>query len=122
MKTNFQMVQEFHQTFECLRNDTPVILELADWNLRVKLMEEELAEVRKAYANQDRINIAKELADLLYVVYGTADSCGIDIDKVFEEVHKSNMSKLDKDGKVLRREDGKVLKSELYREPDLTWL
>ncbi len=65
--------------------------------------------------------IAKELADLLYVVYGTADAFGIDIDRVFEEVHRSNMSKL-VDGKPLKREDGKVLKGPNYTPPNLDFI
>ena len=64
-------------------------------------------------------NIAKELSDLLYVVYGCADVLGIPMDECFAEVHRSNMSKLDKDGKPVLREDGKILKSELYTPANL---
>ncbi|SKC71773.1 Predicted phosphohydrolase, Cof family, HAD superfamily [Krasilnikoviella flava] len=62
---------------------------------------------------------AKELADVLYVTYGAADALGIDLPAVFVEVHRSNMSKVDADGRVLRRADGKVLKGRGYRPPDL---
>lgn len=63
--------------------------------------------------------VAKELADVLYVTYGAADALGIDLPEVFVEVHRSNMSKVDADGRVLRRADGKVLKGPGYRPPDL---
>ncbi|GAA1615575.1 hypothetical protein GCM10009733_009850 [Nonomuraea maheshkhaliensis] len=63
--------------------------------------------------------VAKELADVLYVTYGAADALGIDLPAVFVEVHRSNMSKLDADGRVLRRADGKVLKGSEYRPPVL---
>ncbi|WP_443063182.1 MazG nucleotide pyrophosphohydrolase domain-containing protein [Streptomyces sp. NBC_00483] len=63
--------------------------------------------------------LAKELADVLYVTYGAADALGIDLPAVFAEVHRSNMSKLDADGRVLRRDDGKVLKGPGYRPPVL---
>ncbi|PRX63621.1 putative HAD superfamily Cof-like phosphohydrolase [Nonomuraea fuscirosea] len=66
--------------------------------------------------------VAKELADVLYVTYGAADALGIDLPAVFVEVHRSNMSKLDADGRVLRRADGKVLKGAGYRPPDLDGL
>lgn len=66
--------------------------------------------------------VAKELADVLYVTYGAADALGIDLPAVFVEVHRSNMSKVDADGRVLRRADGKVLKGPAYRPPDLDGL
>ncbi|MFD5318575.1 hypothetical protein [Streptomyces sp. NPDC127098] len=66
--------------------------------------------------------VAKELADVLYVTYGAADALGIDLPAVFVEVHRSNMSKLDADGRVLRRADGKVLKGPSYRPPVLDGL
>jgi predicted HAD superfamily Cof-like phosphohydrolase len=94
--------------------------------LRYDLMAEELAEVDQAMADvlhvEDLPDLAKELADLLYVVYGTAVTFGIDIDKVFAEVHSSNMSKLGVDGKPIYREDGKVLKGPNYAPPNLEWV
>jgi predicted HAD superfamily Cof-like phosphohydrolase len=79
-------------------------------------MREELEEVEEAMHEGDIKNIAKELSDLLYVVFGTAEVYGLGdkMDEVFAEVHRSNMSKLDKNGKAIKREDGKVLKSDLY--------
>lgn len=121
-KTNFEMVREFHEVYDCTRNSTPTILDHDTVQLREKLMSEELRETVEAMYDQDLKSVAKELADILYVVYGTAVSYGIDIDKVFKEVHSSNMSKLGPNGEVLRREDGKVLKGPNYREPDLSWV
>lgn len=118
--TNFQMVKEFHQTFGVTDSKIPVLLDQETMDLRKKLIDEEVKETYEAmYEKKDIAEIAKELADILYVVYGTAASYGIDIDKVFAEVHRSNMSKLTKDGKVLRREDGKVLKSDQYTPADV---
>ena len=102
-------------------------------NLRWKLIDEEYHETfKELYTYNDWANLevqkdiskqklAKELADLLYVVYGTADCFGIDIDRVFAEVHRSNMSKL-VDGKPLKREDGKVLKGPNYTPPNLEFV
>jgi predicted HAD superfamily Cof-like phosphohydrolase len=121
--TNFEMVKEFHRVFGLTLNDSPTTISWDDAELRYKLMEEEFSEVvAEVFEDEDDISsipshlskVAKELADLLYVTYGTAATYGIDIDKVFTEVHRSNMSKLTADGKVLRREDGKVLKSDQY--------
>ena len=87
--------------------------------LRVALLEEEVGEFVTASEKGDLIGIADALADIVYVVYGTALTYGIDLDSVLREVHRSNMSKLAADGKPLIREDGKVLKSEQYFPPDI---
>lgn len=121
-KTNFELVQEWHDAFECVRNPKPVLFTLEEANLRLNLIQEEFDEVKKALIKQDLPNLAKELADLLYVVYGMADTMGIPIDLVYQHVHASNMSKLDEDGKPIRREDGKILKGPYYKEPDLSWI
>jgi len=88
-------------------------------HLRVDLIEEELNELKEAIANEDLIEVADALADLLYVVYGAGGAFGINLDACFQEVHSSNMSKLGKDGKPIYREDGKVMKGPNFREPDL---
>lgn len=94
--------------------------------LHYDLMAEELAEIDMAMADtldtKDLPPLAKELADLLYVVYDAAAAFGLDIDKVFAEVHSSNMSKLGSDGKPIYREDGKVLKGPNYTPPNLEWV
>jgi predicted HAD superfamily Cof-like phosphohydrolase len=87
--------------------------------LRVTLLQEEVAELVTASEKGDLVAIADALADITYVVYGTALTYGIDLDSVLREVHRSNMSKLGRDGKPLMREDGKVLKSDRYFPPDI---
>lgn len=105
-----RMVEEFHQKFDLLAEFRPAIPDEATRRLRVKLIQEEFDEVKEALARQDLPGIAKELADLLYVIYGTAVSCGIDMDPVFREVHRSNLSKVG----GYKREDGKWVKPETY--------
>ena len=115
--TNVKRVKEFHRTFH--RGDK----EEYNRALRYDLMSEELAEVfDEMYPVLLKDKLAKELADLLYVVYGTAVTFDIDIDRAFAEVHKSNMSKLGVDGKPIYRDDGKVLKGPNYREADMSWV
>jgi predicted HAD superfamily Cof-like phosphohydrolase len=87
--------------------------------LRYELIREELEEMREALDSKDMVGIADALSDLLYVVYGAGHSFGINLDACFNEVHRSNMSKLGADGKPIYREDGKVLKGPDYSEPDL---
>jgi predicted HAD superfamily Cof-like phosphohydrolase len=88
--------------------------------LRVELLEEEVSEFVVASEKEDLVGIADALADIVYVVYGTALTYGIDLDSVLREVHRSNMSKLGSDGKPLLRRDGKVIKSERYFPPDIS--
>ena len=87
--------------------------------LRVALLEEEVGEFVAASERGDLNGVADALADIVYVAYGTALTYGIDLDAVLHVVHRSNMSKLESDGKPLIREDGKVLKSERYFPPDI---
>jgi predicted HAD superfamily Cof-like phosphohydrolase len=87
--------------------------------LRVELIAEELGELKEAIRDKDIVEVADALTDLLYVVYGAGHAFGIDLDKCFNEVHRSNMSKLGLDGKPIYREDGKVLKGQNYFDPDL---
>lgn len=88
--------------------------------LRVDLIAEELRELKEAIRDKDIVEVADALTDLLYVVYGAGHAFGINLDECFNEVHRSNMSKLGLDGKPIYREDGKVLKGPNYFEPDLT--
>lgn len=88
-------------------------------NLRLDLIDEEFTELQAAIAQNDIVEVADALTDLLYVIYGAGAAFGIDLDACFKEVHASNMSKLMPDGTVLRREDGKVLKGPNYFVPDL---
>ena len=116
--TNATLVQEFHDRFGLSSDfdidDDPKLVEL-----QLKLITEEYHEVCTAFASGSKYEVAKELADLLYVAYGAMIAFGFDADAVFAEVHRSNMSKLTADGKVLYRDDGKVQKSDQYREADL---
>lgn len=113
-------VAAFHRAFDLPARVLPsadVDDELAD--LRVRLLAEEVGELRDATAIRDITGIADALADIVYVAYGTAVTYGIDLDAVLAEVHRANMSKLDADGRPVLRADGKVLKSARYRAPDV---
>jgi len=119
----FNKVLEFHKKFGHPIN-TPIIQQQRD--LRYNLISEETVEVmEEMYPDPDDINLidkkkfTKELCDLLYVTLGTGVAFGLPLKEVFEEVHKSNMSKLGEDGKPVLREDGKVLKGPNYKEPNL---
>ena len=120
-KTNFDRVGEFMSTFgQTVRTEPTLPIKLPQVSrLRVELIEEELQELRKALEDNDVIEVADALTDLLYVVYGSGHAFGIDLDQCFEEVHSSNMSKLGEDGQPIFREDGKVLKGPNYFKPML---
>lgn len=111
----FEAVLEFHRAFGVLIGERPALPNNEVAELRRKLMEEELAELEQAMDNGELVGIADGLADLLYVVCGTAVSYGIDIRPIFEEVHRTNMAKV---GGALR-EDGKVLKPDGWQPPKL---
>ncbi|MDH5429850.1 MAG: hypothetical protein OEZ57_15230 [Nitrospirota bacterium] len=110
-----KMVQEFHKQFDIPIAATPSIPDEATQTLRNRLIQEEFEEFQEAMHNKDLPNMAKELADLLYVVYGTAVSLGIDMEPVFKEVHRSNMSKVG----GYKREDGKWIKPPTYSPADI---
>jgi predicted HAD superfamily Cof-like phosphohydrolase len=115
MNEEQRMVRDFHERFGLPRNDSPGWSGEVAHRLRVNLIEEELAELRNAGETHDLVEIADALGDLLYVVYGTAVTYGIDLEPVFSEIHRSNMSKGDPDAAV--RCDGKVLKGPNYSPP-----
>ena len=117
---NFGKAGEFMNVFgqETLTRPTLPNFDLA--GLRLDLIQEEVDELREGLANQDIVEIADALTDILYVVYGAGHAFGIDLDKCYQEVHRSNMTKLDADGNPLFREDGKVMKSDSYEPPNLT--
>ena len=89
-------------------------------NLRYNLIKEELDELKKAMDNKDLLEVADALTDILYVTYGAGIAFGIDLDKCFDQVQKSNMSKLGKDGKPIYNQAGKVMKGPNYFKPDLS--
>ena len=88
--------------------------------LRVDLIKEELEELTEAMNNKDLLEVADALTDILYVTYGAGHAFGVDLDKCFEEVQNSNMSKLDENGKPIYNESGKVMKGPNYFKPDLS--
>jgi predicted HAD superfamily Cof-like phosphohydrolase len=117
-----QKVQQFHETFHCYINTEPTgQIPEAERDIRVKLIQEELDEYQVAAQAGDIVAIADALSDLLYVVCGTYLAHGLQdlANDLFDEVHRSNMSKLDEDGQPIFRDDGKVLKSARFIEPDL---
>lgn len=104
------MVEAFHRMFDIVAHQKPTVVDDRTRALRERLIQEEFEELKEAMAKNDLACIAKEMADLLYVVYGTAVSYGIDMDPVFREVHRSNMSKVG----GYKREDGKWVKPASY--------
>lgn len=124
-----RMLQEFHATFRAPLNLTPTVLDRKNVELRARLIEEEAEEAAEALrsSTEDGDNaylreVAKELADSVYVAYGTAVALGIDLDTVLRKVHESNMSKVHPDGTVRYRKDGKVLKPDTYKPPNLEYI
>lgn len=111
-------VKEFHQTFGQRVGKKPELPDKEERKLRMKLLAEEYTELVVAEYNDDLVEIADALADIIYIACGTAVSYGIPLDKLFAEVHRSNMAKL-VDGKVIRRSDGKVQKPEGWTPPDV---
>ena len=117
--SNFQKVGIFMKTFGQEVKTKPGFSSDKINELRIKLIEEELKELKIAIQNKDLKEAADALTDILYVTYGAGHSFGVNLDKCFEEVQKSNMSKLGSDGKPIYNEDGKVMKGPKYFKPDL---
>lgn len=117
--TNFESVGVFMHSFGQEVKTKPELPSEEIRTLRFSLISEELLELSDGMRNKDIVEIADALTDLLYVVYGAGHAYGIDLDKCFNEVHRSNMSKLGADGKPVYREDGKVMKGPAYSPPDL---
>ena len=114
----FTDVKAFHRAFSQRIGEKPELPDSAERTLRMKLLAEEMYEYTVAENENDLIEIADALADIIYIACGTAVSYGIPLDAIFEEVHSSNMAKL-VDGKVIYREDGKVKKPEGWMPPDI---
>ena len=117
--SNFEKVGDFMEAFGQNVEMEPTWPDFNTRDLRLELISEEFSELCQAMEDRDMVQIADALTDLLYVVYGAGHSFGLDLDECFEEVHRSNMSKLGKNGRPLYREDGKVMKGPGYFEPDL---
>ena len=117
--TNFEKVKIFMETFgQDVKNFPSLSTEKIN-NLRISLIDEELDELKLAIKNKDIQEVADALTDILYVTYGAGHAFGIDLDKCFEEVQNSNMSKLGKDGKPIYDNNGKVMKGPNYFKPNL---
>jgi predicted HAD superfamily Cof-like phosphohydrolase len=117
--SNFQNVKKFMQTFgQEVKNKAEFPNEKIV-KLRYELIKEELEELKQAINDKDIKEVADALTDILYVTYGAGTAFGIDLDKCFDEVHQSNMSKLGSDGKPIYNDIGKVMKGPNYFKPDL---
>ena len=122
MKNKLSAVTEFHKAFRLVVNNSPTIdIDESTMNLRFSLMDEENKEYLEAIKNNDMIEVADALGDMLYILCGTIITHGMQdvIDKLFEEIQRSNMSKLGNDGKPIYRKDGKVLKGPNYFKPNI---
>ena len=118
--SNFNKVKTFMETFGQEVKNKPSLSTDKINNLRYALIEEELEELKIAMETKDLLEVADALTDILYVTYGAGHAFGIDLDKCFEEVQNSNMSKLDENSKPIYNETGKVMKGPKYFKPDLT--
>ena len=118
--SNFSKVGIFMKTFGQEVKNKPAFSTDKINKLRLDLIKEELSELTDAMKNKDLLEVADALTDILYVTYGAGHAFGIDLDKCFDEVQNSNMSKLDDNGKPIFNEHGKVMKGPNYFKPDLS--
>jgi predicted HAD superfamily Cof-like phosphohydrolase len=118
--TNFEKVAQFMKTFEQEVQTRSSLSTNKINDLRVNLIQEELDELKEAIKNNDIIEVADALTDILYVTYGAGHAFGVNLDKCFDEVQKSNMSKLSLDGKAIFNDSGKVMKGPRYFKPNLS--
>lgn len=122
MQTQLKKAENFHNVFKQEMSDKPVVYPSGGPELRYNLMKEENEEYLEACNNGDLVEIADALGDQLYILCGTILKHGMQhiIEDVFSEIHESNMSKLDANGEPIFREDGKIMKSNLYHKPDIS--
>ena len=118
--SNFSKVGTFMKTFGQEIKTKPSFSSDKINKLRIDLIKEELEELTEAMNNKDLLEVADALTDILYVTYGAGHAFGINLDKCFEEVQNSNMSKLGEDGKPIYNDSGKVMKGPNYFKPDLS--
>ena len=118
--TNFEKVRQFMQTFGQEVKTKSSFSDEKTNKLRLDLIKEELEELKNAMESKDLLEVADALTDILYVTYGAGHAFGINLDKCFDEVQNSNMSKLGNDGKPIYNESGKVMKGPDYFKPDLS--
>ena len=117
--TNFNKVKLFMKSFGQEVKNKPSFSTTKINELRFNLIKEELEELKEAMSNNDLLEVADALTDILYVTYGAGHAFGINLDECFDEVRKSNMSKLDLEGKPIFNDDGKVMKGPNYFKPNL---
>ena len=118
--SNFNKVGTFMKTFGQEVKTKPSFSSDKINKLRIDLIKEELDELQEAMKNNDLLEVADALTDILYVTYGAGHAFGIDLDKCFDEIQNSNMSKLDENGKPIYNDSGKVMKGPNYFKPDLS--
>ena len=118
--SNFNKVGTFMKTFGQEVKTKPSFSSDKINKLRIDLIKEELDELKEAMKNNDLLEVADALTDILYVTYGAGHAFGIDLDKCFDEVQNSNMSKLGENGEPIYNESGKVMKGPNYFKPDLS--
>ncbi len=118
--TNFEKVGQFMKTFGQEVKISPNLSTEKINSLRISLINEELEELKKAIDDKNILEVADALTDILYVTYGAGHAFGINLDKCFNEVQQSNMSKLGKDGKPIYNDSGKVMKGPDYFKPNLS--
>lgn len=114
-----KMVFDFHAATGANINSSPMFPAYNERELRISLLKEEFQEYLDAESDDNIVEVADALGDMLYIIFGTAVSYGIPLDRVFNEIHRSNMSKFDVNGIPIRREDGKILKGPNYSKPDI---
>ena len=118
--SNFSKVGTFMKTFGQEVKTKPSFSTEKINKLRIDLIKEELEELTEAMNDKDLLEVADALTDILYVTYGAVHAFGIDLDKCFDEVQNSNMSKLDENGRPIYNDSGKVMKGPNYFKPDLS--
>lgn len=121
MNKQLKQVEDFQKAFGGFIGEGASFPPLDRCVLRQRLLQEEVLELHEAWSNKDIVEVADAITDCLYILFGTAIEFGLQdkLEDFFDEVHGSNMSKLDENGKAIYRNDGKVLKSEKYYKPDL---
>jgi predicted HAD superfamily Cof-like phosphohydrolase len=121
MNKQLKQVEDFQKAFGGFIGEGASFPPLDRCVLRQRLLQEEVLELHEAWSNKDIVEVADAITDCLYILFGTAIEFGLQdkLEDFFDEVHGSNMSKLDENGKPIYRNDGKVLKSEKYYKPDL---
>ena len=122
MKKQLDQLKTFHEAFQHAVAEAPTLVERDTWFLRGTLLAEELEEYAQACEKYNLVEVADALADQLYILLGTMQVHGMadKMEEIFDEVHRSNMSKLDTDGKPIYREDGKILKGPDFSEPNIS--